>query len=161
MPTRLKLKIIDNNELRDQIDQLYENATKITLAKWSLSLSKHLLEEAGIDYTIYADIVEGYKINELWQSGNASIGDIRQSGLKIHKLARESNNEVTKTAIRVVGQAVSSGHVKEHSMVSSDYAIKTIGLVYLNDYKAISKERNWQLEQMKNLVKKEYNYSHL
>ena len=44
--------------------------------------------------------------------------DVRQAGVKIHKVARESNSEIKKTALRVVGQAVGSGHMREHAIVS-------------------------------------------
>jgi len=37
--------------------------------------------------------------------------DARQSGFKIHKLARGCDSEIKKTALRVVGQAVSSVHM--------------------------------------------------
>jgi hypothetical protein len=34
-------------------------------------------------------------------------------------------------------------------MVASDYAIKTVGLIYENDIKEITKERGWQLNRLK------------
>ena len=58
--------------------------------------------------------------------------DIRQAGFNIHNLARDSNSEINKTVLRVVDQAVGSGHMKGHAMVASDYAIKTRGLMRYN-----------------------------
>ena len=57
--------------------------------------------------------------------------DVRQAGFRIHKIARENNSEIKKTALRAAGQAVASGHMREHAMVASDYAVKTIGLIKL------------------------------
>nr|WP_308743365.1 hypothetical protein [uncultured Anaerocolumna sp.] len=40
--------------------------------------------------------------------------------------------------------------MREHAMVASDYAIKTIDLISSNDIEAITKEREWQLNELKN-----------
>jgi len=152
MPTKVKIKIKDNNELRREIDTLYEKMNQEDLAKWSLVVAKHILDIAGVDYRSIDEIVEGFKVNELWQQGNARMHDIRQAGFKIHKIARECNSEIMKTALRVAGQAVASGHMREHAMVTSDYAIKTIGLISSNDIQAITTEREWQLNELKKLL---------
>ncbi len=152
MPTKPKIKIIDNSELRKEIDEIYENMNQINIAKWSLSMAKHILKIVNIDYESINEIEEGFRINELWQIKEARMYDVRQSGFKIHKLARACEDEIQKTAFRVVGQAVGTGHMKEHAMVASDYAVKTIGLITDNDHKAIRKEREWQLQTLKKLV---------
>ncbi len=149
MPTKIKIKIEDNSELRIKIDELYEKTNQVDLAKWSLRMAKHILEIADIDYHSIAEIESGFKINELWQIGQARVHDVRQAGFKIHKLARESDSEIRKTALRVVGQAIGSGHMREHAMVASDYSIKTINLIKPNDFEAITKEREWQLKELK------------
>ena len=48
MPTKPKIKIIDNNELRKEIDEIYENMNQINVAKWSLSMAKHILKIVNI-----------------------------------------------------------------------------------------------------------------
>lgn len=152
MPTKVKIKIIDNNELRTEIDTLYEKMNQKYLAKWSLIVAKHILDIVGIDYWSIDEIVEGFKLNELWQQGNARMHEVRQAGFKVHKIARECNSEIKKTALRVAGQAIASGHMREHAMVASDYAIKTIGLISSNDIQAITTECEWQLNELKKLV---------
>lgn len=152
MPTQVKIKIKDNSELREKIDELYEQISQVDLAKWSLLMAKHILNIVGIDYNSVDEIVEGFNVNELWQVGKARMYDVRQAGFKIHKLARECDNEIKKTALRVVGQAVGSGHMREHAMVASDYAIKTIGLINYNNFEAITKEREWQLNELKKFL---------
>ncbi len=77
---------------------------------------------------------------------------VRQSGFKVHKLARETKSTVHQTALRVVGQAIASGHMREHSMVASDYAIKVINLQFSNDLDLITKERKWQLEELITII---------
>ena len=151
MVTQVKIKIKDNVKLRFEIDELYENLSQIDLAKWSLKIAKRILRVADIDYKNIDVIVEGFKINELWQKGKVRMHDVRQVGFKIHKLARNSNSEIQKSAFRTVGQAVASGHMKEHAIVASDYAIKTIGLITNNNMDAITKERKWQLNELNKL----------
>jgi len=152
MTTKVKIKIIDNSELREKIDELYEKISQVNLAKWSLLMAKHILDIADIDYNSIDAIVDGFMVNELWQTGNARMHDVRQAGLKIHKIARECNSEIKKTAFRVTGQAVASGHMREHAMVASDYAIKTIGLISSNDIDAITFEREWQFNELKKFL---------
>jgi len=152
MPTRVKIKIKDNNELRMEIDEVYEKTRQLDLAKWALIIAKHILEQADIEYSDIDEIVEGIRVNELWQIGQARMHDVRQAGIKIHKLAHDTDNEIRKTAFRVVGQAVASGHMREHAMVASDYAVKTIGLITSNDMKAITEEREWQLKELKKFL---------
>jgi hypothetical protein len=122
------------------------------LAKWSLIVAKHILDIAGVDYRSIDEIVEGFRINVLWQNNQTTIRDVRQAGFKIHKIARECNSEIKKTTLWAAGQAVSSAHMKEHAMVASDYAIKTIGLISSNDTEAIITERLWQLNELKKLL---------
>ena len=152
MATKVKIKITDNSELRGKIDELYEKISQVDLAKWSLLIAKHILDIVNIDYYSIEEIVDGFMVNELWQTGNARMHDVRQAGLKIHKIARECESEIKKTAFRVTGQAVASGHMREHAMVASDYAIKTIGLISSNDIDAITLEREWQLNELKKFL---------
>ncbi len=147
--TIVKIKIEDNSEIRNQIDKIYENTTQIDLAKWSINLAIHILELVDIDYRDISEIVEGFKVNEQWQIGKVRMHYVRQAGFKIHKLARESNTEIEKIALRVVGQAVGTGHMREHAMVASDYAIKLINILYPDNMEEVTKERIWQLEELK------------
>ena len=156
MPTKPKIKIVDNNQLRAEIDELYEKTSQIDLAKWSLSIAKHILDIVGIDYNLIADIADGFQINELWQLDKAGMHDVRQAGFKIHKLARECDDEIRKTALRVAGQAVGSGHMREHALVASDYAVKTIGLLNSNNINAVTHEREWQLNELKRISQHRY-----
>lgn len=142
----------DNAELRKEIDNLYENMDVISIAKWALLIAKHILEITNIDYKDINEITNGFRLNELWQINKASVHDLRQAGFKIHKCARECENEITKTALRVVGQAISSGHMSEHAMVASDYAVKVIGLLNFYNIEAITAEREWQLLELKKIL---------
>ena len=149
MATKTKIKIIDNTSLRAEIDELYEQTNQINLAKWAIKCAKHILPLTELEKIDMASIDNGFKINELWQIGNASVHEVRQAGFKIHEVARQCKSEIAKNAIRTVGQAVGVGHMREHAMVCSDYAIKTIQLAFPDQIDKISQERLWQLNELK------------
>ena len=152
MGTKVKVKISDNIILRNRLDELYENTNRVTLAQWSLCLAKHILEIANVRYVDNKIVLDGFAVNEQWQNEKARMHDVRQAGFKIHQLAKQSKNEIEKAALRVVGQAVATGHMREHAMVASDYAIKVINLLYPNDMIAVSSERQWQIDKLYQLT---------
>nr|WP_308743364.1 hypothetical protein [uncultured Anaerocolumna sp.] len=82
MPTKVKIKLVDNSQLRAEIDEVYEKMNQVDLAKWSLLLAKHILDIVGIDYNSVDEIVEGFTVNELWQVGKVRMHDVRQAVLK-------------------------------------------------------------------------------
>ncbi|NLY82511.1 MAG: hypothetical protein GX078_07015 [Clostridiales bacterium] len=155
MAAKSKIKIVDNDELRQKIYDLYENADKETVSKWAIELAKVLLIKAGINYGSYDELLVAFKVNEYWQEKTACVHDIRQVGFMVHKLAREEENPIKQAALRAAGQAVSTAHMKEHAMICSDYAIKTIGLLTDNDLSEITKERKWQLNKLRELIEED------
>ena len=42
--------------------------------------------------------------------------------------------------------------MKEHAMVCSDYAIKTVQLAFPNDKEKIAEERKWQLVALREVI---------
>lgn len=149
MVTTPKIKIDDCAALRQELDALYESASQITLAKWALLMSKHSLAMATYEHPDDPVLLAGYATNEAWQNGNASIHAVRQAGFKIHALAKACENETWKTALRVAGQAVGTGHMREHAMVASDYAVKVVNLLHPGQSEAVTQERQWQLDCLK------------
>ena len=149
MATRTKIKIVDNSDLRAEIDNLYEQTNQIDLAKWAIKCAKHILRLSNeeFDKTV---IENGFRINELWQTGNATVHEVRLAGFRIHEVARQCKSEITKNTIRASGQAVGVGHMREHAMVCSDYAIKTIQLAFPEQIDKILQERKWQLNELNN-----------
>ena len=145
MPTKPKIRIEDNSELRSEIDKLYEISGQVELAKWSIMCAKHVLPLSNVENIEMSQIESGIGINELWQVGKASIFEVRKAGFKIHAVARNCKTEIGKNAIRAVGHAIAVGHMKEHAMVCSDYAIKTVQLAFPNNKDKIEEKRKWQL----------------
>lgn len=152
MATKTKIKISDDTELRKTLDSEYEKSSQIKLCKYALLLATHILAIIDYDGMNNPIIAEGYAVNEKWQKGNARMHDVRQAGFQIHQLAKNTEEIVTQTALRVVGQAVATGHMREHAMVASDYAIKVINLRFPNDVNAIKQERLWQIETLSTIT---------
>jgi len=151
MATKTKIKINDNSQLREILDSEYEGSSQIRMCKYALLLSTHILKLVKYDELENPIIKEGYLINEAWQRGEVRMHDVRQASFKIHKLARESEDKVIQTALRVVGQSIATGHMKEHAMVASDYAIKVINLLYPNKIEKVTEERLWQIKQLQSI----------
>ncbi|RBQ03341.1 putative immunity protein [Pedobacter miscanthi] len=149
MPSQSKIKFSDYPNLRIEIDKLNDNANQVILAKWAINCAKHILPLAKNENIDFSVIEAGFKVNEQWQVGKATVHEVRKAGFKIHAVARKRETSVGKNAIRTAGQAVAVGHMREHAMVCADYAIKTIGLAFPDDLNRIKKEREWQLEALK------------
>lgn len=149
MPTKTKIKIADNAALRKVLDAEYEKRDQIQICKYALLLAEHVLNIVNYEYGENSEIAAGFAVNKQWQRGSATMHEVRQAGFKIHKTAKENGNPAIKTALRVVGQAVASGHMKEHAMVASDYAVKVINLLSPDDAEAVTRERLWQIDCLK------------
>lgn len=145
MTTKVKIKINDIPELRVSLDAIYENKTQIQLAQWALILAGHILALVEYDYESDPIIQEAFTVNRQWQAGAARMHDVRQAGFKVHQLAKACDDPVVQAALRVAGQSVGTGHMREHAMVAADYAIKTTNLKYPNDMNAVRAEREWQI----------------
>ena len=130
MPTKAKIKIEDDSELRTQLDVEYEYASQVELCRFALLLAEHILTLVRYENMDDPVIKNGYVINRKWQIGDARMHDVRQAGLEIHRKAKACEDIIVQTALRTVGQAVATGHMREHAMVASDYAIKVVNLIY-------------------------------
>ena len=152
MPTVAKIKIYDIPELRKQLDTLYDKSSQKEIAKWALKLAKHILEQYAPSYETDKTILKGYSINECWQKGiMIKMYDLRQVGFSIHRLAKEQESNIICMALRVVGQAVGTAHMKEHGMVASDYAIKCFNIAYPNNKDKVEQERLWQINELRKI----------
>jgi len=143
MPTKAKIKINDITELRERLDIIYQATTHVLLMKYSVNLAKHIMEMVNIP--LNENIQNGLSLLENLQNDSGSIHELRQVSFNIHKLARQAPDEVFATAYRAIAHAIAIGHMKEHAMVASDYAIKLINILEPNNKAAVKKEREFQI----------------
>ncbi|MFN1219012.1 putative immunity protein [Chryseobacterium kwangjuense] len=147
MSEKPKIKILDNPELRQKLLDLVKTTAHIDLANWAISCAEHILNLSS--EKINSEVVaSGFETNRLWQDNKATVHQVRQAGFKVHEEARKCTTEVGKNILRTVGQAVAVGHMQEHAMVCSDYAIKTVQLYSSNDLEKITAEREWQINEL-------------
>jgi len=149
METRTKIRIDDCPGMRKELETLYEQATQVVLARWALELAKHVLLLAGFDWSGCSEVKNGFAANEAWQRGEARVYDVRRAGFAVHRLARGCADEILQAALRTGGQAVGTGHMCEHAMVASDYAVRTVNLLHPGDLSAVVAERNWQIQTLR------------
>ncbi|MBQ3273407.1 MAG: hypothetical protein IJH44_09260 [Solobacterium sp.] len=103
-----------------------------------------MIQYSGWDVDI---IREGFPINEQRQNDNARMHDVRQASFEIHRLAKASEDIVVSSALRA------AGHMRQHAMVASDYAVKVINLLYPDNMDAVRQERLWQINKLKEIRK--------
>jgi len=83
---------------------------------------------------------------------NIRAYDLRQVGFTVNELAKESETNISKYSARSFAQAIATGHMREHAMVSSDYAIKSVNILTDNSLGASTKERKRQLKIVGDLL---------
>ena len=148
------IKIPDDTALRDELVQEYNNSSQIQLCRYALMLAAHILELIPDSVPDEDLIKEGFFINEQWQQGKVRMHDVRQISLKIHQMAKTCEDRIVCSALRVVGHAVATGHMRQHALVASDYAVRVISFLHPDHMDAVRKERLWQIHQLKEIKNK-------
>lgn len=77
--------------------------------------------------------------------------NLRNAGFLANKLGQMSKNDLSKYSARVFAQAIATGHMRGHAIVSSDYAIKAINILFPDNRIKVIEERERQIELAKNL----------
>ncbi|KGE18781.1 putative immunity protein [Paenibacillus wynnii] len=148
-----KIKIIDNTDLRNKIEETLENMPQKLLAQWALKVSISYLDYLDDHLKGDARINLGLETLQIRIDGSIRAFDLRKVGFIVNELAKESKSEVSKYSARSFAQAIATGHMRGHAMVSSDYAIKVTNLLTHNSLDASTKERERQLKIIGGLLK--------
>ena len=152
MKNASKIKILDDVERREEISQISQSATQKVMAKWAVALAIHISEQANYDFRSLKVLTDAIHVVSSWQVDQANVYAVRRAALRVHQLARNTENAITTTILRSFAHAISTGHMSEHALVASDYAIKAVGLLTLQDMQAIETERLWQVQELIHLV---------
>lgn len=67
-------------------------------------------------------------------NGEITAYELRKAEFLANTLIQNSLNEISKFALKIYAQAISTGHMRDHAMISSDYNIKFLNLIYNNKY---------------------------
>lgn len=155
MNTKLNINKFENKELRNQILELSNTASSKDLSKWAFIIIKHAYNSCGIDYEPIPYIVEGFLVLDLYLKDKASLSDIRREAFQMEKYTRLINKDsykliaLSQGASCAVGTPVTIGK----SLASSDYCIKAIWINTSESEEAIKKERIYQMQILKAILK--------
>ena len=83
---------------------------------------------------------EAIEIARAWVKGEVPTGAAQKAAYAAHAAAREAKSPVAQSAARAAGQAVATAHFADHSLVASNYALKTI----LFSGQSVKDEYSWQ-----------------
>ncbi|MCP1288429.1 hypothetical protein NK211_13675 [Mammaliicoccus sciuri] len=154
IPSKYKVKIQDDIEKRITLETLLEELTQKELVEWAITNAKRFIDDIDIgnDENKHTIISENEHKLQLRKEGQMSVYELRQAGFLANKLSQRSITEQSKFAARVCAQAIATGHMRGHAIVSSDYAIKVMNIISNNDLKLVTEERNKQIHIAKDIM---------
>jgi len=122
------------------------------LAVWAADCAEHVLPYFECNHPKDGRPRKAIEACRAWAAtGVFRMADIRKASLAAHAAARGMREDAAACyAARAAGQAVATAHVPTHSIGAAAYAIKA-AVAYSNDANSIIKERNWQLQRLRNL----------
>jgi hypothetical protein len=147
-----KFVFADEPALRAEIDALTERAEQVTLATWAVQCAKHVQYLLEDEFPDHPALDKGFFVLELWLKGLAQVHDVRQAGFEVHDFARRCESQTAVAAARAAGHAISVGHMREHAMVCSDYAVKAVGISSSDNASVIRHERMFQRDALRKLM---------
>jgi hypothetical protein len=147
-----KIKIVDDTETRKILVDKIETQHKKNASKWAINLALRIFDVVGIDSKSNDLIQRAIDHNSRYNDKLLSINELREIGFEIHQYARNQEDPLKQFAYRAFGHAVSTAHMKEHAIVSSDYVIKVLNIMRHNRYDIVLKERKLQLEELNRLI---------
>lgn len=150
-----KIFIVDDEEIRRKLVDVIEDQSKILVSKWAIKNALRIFNLIGYDFNSDDFIKRGIEYNKKCNDKLISVNELRTIGFEIHRHAKKQGNEIIKLALRAFGHAISTAHMKNHAIVSSDYTIKVFNLLYENNFEIALKERLTQLEELNNLILQE------
>lgn len=124
IPSPYKIKITDDENKRNELEEILEKLKNDIIFNTSNMLQKRI-------------------------DGKVSAFALRNAGFLANTLARNSISEISKFSSRVYAQAIATGHMRGHAIVSSDYAVKVVNLLNSNSKIEAVNERNKQMELLR------------
>ena len=148
IPSPYKVNIKDNIDKRLELENILEGFTQRKLAEWSIENAKRYTKYINIEDVDLQNSIITNTEETLYKRMNGLINayELRQAGFLANQLSKQSKSEISEFAARVFAQAIATGHMRGHAIVSADYAVKVVNLQFDNADDAIVKERNEQIK---------------
>lgn len=156
VPSPYKIKIMDDMDKRIELEEILGGLTQRELAVWARKNADRFISyiDIGDEESKNAVILKTSDILSKRIDSKISAFELRKAGFLANTLAKNSINEISKLASRVYAQAIATGHMRGHAIVSSDYAVKVINLLNNNCKSEAVNERNKQIELAKSMLSK-------
>ncbi|MBU5466933.1 hypothetical protein KQI49_08835 [Virgibacillus sp. MSJ-26] len=119
-----KIKIIDNKELRNKIEENLEKLPQKILAQWALKVATPFLDYLDNHLKNDSRIELGIETLEKRIQGSIRAYDLRKIGFIVNELAKESETEVSKYVSRSFAQAIATGHMRGHAWLAATMQYK-------------------------------------
>lgn len=155
IPSSYKIKVNDLSEKREQLEWILYKMPHKQLVKWAIKNARAFLNfiDIGDDHLKDSIIRETTEALYKRMDGEISAYHIRNAGFLANKLGQMSKSDLSKYSARVFAQAIATGHMRGHAIVSSDYAIKVINILFPNNMVKIQEERDRQIELANTIMK--------
>lgn len=147
LPSPYKIKILDDGQKRLELEQILAQLPQKQLAQWVMEHAIRFIAliDIGDDLKKQQILSQVQEVFEARLAGNVSAYELRQAGFLAQKLSQKAKSPVSKYATRVFAQAVATAHMRDHAIVSADYAVKVVNLLSPDDIEAVGKEREKQI----------------
>lgn len=154
IPTPYKISIKDNLDKRVELEQIFELLPQAELARWAIENAERFIKYIDIDNEDFKYSIIQSSREILFRRINNEVNtyNLRQAGFLANTLAKKSVSEMSKLSSRVFAQAIFTGHMRSHAIVSSDYAVKVQNLI--SDADVSTTERNEQIKIARKYLKK-------
>jgi hypothetical protein len=119
------------------------------ISRYSVLLAAHVLDVTSVQRD--ATIDQCFAVNEQWQEGKVAFQAARNVAGMLLRLAREEQNPLRATVLRVMAQVAATPHVKRHALIASDYAIKLINVMHPHNVDEVRRERETQIALMESV----------
>lgn len=154
IPSPYKISITDNLDKRTEREEILETLPQKDLAKWAFENARRFIDYIDIGNEEFKESIINSSSDVFFRRIDNEVNtyNLRQAGFLANTLAKKSINEISKLSARVFAQAISTGHMRGHAIVSSDYAVKVQNLI--SDADVSTTERDEQIKIARKYLKK-------
>lgn len=115
------------------------------LMQWALAMTRHLIPCLSIPLDPL--LLEALEVGKQWSEGKVGTGAAMKMSRAVHKHAQSMIDPAYKLFCRVVGHAVATAHMADHSMGPVYYGRKLVKLSGFDE----GQELAWQLAALQEL----------
>lgn len=153
IPSPYKISISDNLDKRTELEEILETLPQKDLAKWAFENARRFIDYIDIGNEEFKESIINSSSDVFFRriANEVNAYNLRQAGFLSNTLAKKSVNEISQMSARVFSQAISTGHMRGHAIVSSDYAVKVRNIMEESDVS--SEEREKQIEIARKYIK--------